>query len=520
MLALVVLVELVLMGSHVSDGGLYTDDWQIAGLEQQLGMWGLFDALISVNRDRPLGALYLSSQAALSGTNTQVHALWGLATHLLSTMSLYLLLRVLRLQAVHAVPIALLVLVFPFSDSIWLWASLIPLSIALAALGAVLAIRGLERRGRPAVAYHLGAAALFAASILTYQAAALAICLLGLVYLSRTSARRALRRWAADVVVVALAVGLPRLIAGSGGSGANTAFVSVDEQVRHARLLADQGVTLFTAALVPIGRPHHRAIVISVLAVLVVAAVLAARAPRTGAKARGELRRWLGLAVAGGLLVAAAYAVYVPGPVAFYQPLAEGSDNRVNGLAGVGLVIVAYAMIMLAATLAARGLRRPQAAPLVGLALAAVLLSQYSQRVRQDVRAWDAAAGSQREQLAELEAGGRPPKGTALYVFGGKGVTAPGVYAFRVTWDLDGAVKLLWDDPSLRAYPIFAGTVMDCGKSGVVPIGPGNGNGPLQASGYGLTTFVDLRTDRRASVPSRQACRSLQPTFVPGPVTG
>lgn len=520
MIGLLVLLEIVLMGSHVFHGGLYTDDWQIASFEHFLGTGRLFDdVLLAANHDRPLGALYLASQAALSGTNTHVHALWGLVTHLLCTMSLYLLLRVLRMQARHAVPIAVLVLLFPFSDSVWLWASLIPLSIALAVLGAVLAIRGLECEGRPGVVYHLGALALFVASILTYQAAAVAICLLGVAYLSRAPTRRALRRWAADVVVVAIAAVLPRLITGSEGATANP-IIPVDKQFEHARLLVDQGATLLTAVVVPFDSLQHRAIVSTVLALLVATALLAARARRTGANTRGELRRWLAWVFAGGVVVAAAYAVYVPSPVAFYQPLAGGSDNRVNALAGIGFVILVYALIMLAATLATAARRRPRAAPLVGLALAALLFSKYAHRVRTDAQAWDAAAQSQREQLAKLKAGGRPARRTTLYVFGGKGVTAPGVYGFRVTWDLRGAVQLLWDDPSLRAYPIFAGTAMDCGKSRVVPVGPGNGNGPAQASAYRQTLFVDLRTNRRAPVPNRQVCRSLQPTFVPGPVTG
>lgn len=520
MVLLFALIEALLLGGHLLHGGLYTDDWPLAAIQHQSGTSGLFDNLIAGNHERPLGVIYQTLTTALSGTNPHTHALWGLLTLFAATSAVYLLLRLLSLRVRDALTVALLFMVFPFADSSWLWyaASHGYLAIALAALGGSLALVGLRREGRTAIACHIGALVLFAASILTYQVAALLICLSLLVYLPRVPRRRAIALWVSDVVTVALASGLPRLITGSAGTNAPDAIISLHEQLDHARLMANQGLSLLTVVLVPFGGPHRNIVLPIALAIVCVGGLVAWRARAVPALSR-ELRRWLLLLAAGGLVVAAAYVVYVPAPIHLYQPLAKGLENRVNVLASLGYGIIVYALAMILATSTMRLLRRPLAwASVIGLAIVAVVFVGYVHRTRNDIAAWNLAGRIQRQELGKLKAVGKPAAGTTIYAFGGTGATAPDVFAFRVTWDLDSAVQLLWNDATLHAYPIFTGTQMTCTATQVVPVGPTNGDGVAQAANYHQAVFYDFRTGRQQQITNPTACAQAVTTFAPGPV--
>jgi hypothetical protein len=518
-LSLLAVIDAALLGGHLLHGGLYTDDWSIAAIRHESGTFGLFNSLFASNRERPLGEFYIAVTVAMSGANPHLYALWGLLTLLAATASVYLLLRALSLSAREAMCIVLLFMVFPFADASWLWyaASYSYLAIALAALGGRSALAGLQAKGGKAVVYRVGALLLFAASVLTYQVAAGVICLSILVYLPRVDRRRAIAFWILDVCAVVLAASGPRLITGSAGLIADK-VVTVSEGLEHAKLMADQSFTLLTVVLVPFGGPH-RSVVIPVAFVLACASVVLAWRARAEPELRRKLNRWLMVCVAGGLVIVAAYAVYVPAPINLYQPLGKGEENRVNVMASLGYAIVMYAFAMLVATSAVRLLRRPPGwAPVVGLAIAAVVFVGYVRRTHSDIAAWNRAGTIQRQELAELRAAGRPPSLTTIYTFGGVGATAPGVYAFRVTWDLGGAVQLLWNDATLHAYPIFLGTQMTCTPTQVVPIGPGNGDGIAEAADYRQAIFYDFRSGREQRIANARECAQAVSSFVPGPV--
>lgn len=516
-LLLLMVVEAMLLGSHLLHGGLYTDEWSITAIQHDSGTWGLFDALVGANHDRPLGALYLSVTTALSGTNPHLHALWGLLSLLATASSVYLLLRLLSLRTRDALVVALLFMVFPFADSAWLWASGSCLAIALAALGGSLALVGLRREGRAAVAYHVGALVLFASSILTYQVAAGVICLSVFMYMPRVRRRRAIVLWAVDVGVVVLTLGLPRLITGAAGATADP-VIPLGEQLDHAKLLANQGLILLTEVLVPFGGPH-RDVVLPIALVIACMGALVAWHARTEPTLRNRLYGSLLMVAAGGLVVVAAYAIYVPAPIHLYQPLGKGEENRLNVMASLGYVIIVYGLAMVLATSAVRLLRRPPAwAPAIGLAIAAVVFVGYVRRTRQDIAAWDRAGSIQRQELGKLRSAGRPAPGTTIYAFGGIGSTAPGVYAFRVTWDLNTAVQLLWNDTTLHAYPIFTGTQMTCTTTQVVPVGLSNGDGIGQAADYQHVVFYNFRGGHQRRIANVAACRRAVASFIPGPV--
>jgi hypothetical protein len=89
-----------------------------------------------------------------------------------------------------------------------------------------------------------------------------------------------------------------------------------------------------------------------------------------------------------------------------------------------------------------------------------------------------------------------------------------------VTWDLNGAVQLLWNDPTLHAYPMFNDTSIVCQRTSLYPYGYGYAKNNSQAADYGHALFVDLRTGQQTLVRSQQECRAAAHEFKPGPVFG
>jgi hypothetical protein len=144
----------------------------------------------------------------------------------------------------------------------------------------------------------------------------------------------------------------------------------------------------------------------------------------------------------------------------------------------------------------------------------------YAHRSRIDIRNWDRAATLQKQELARLSSsGGRPAPGTTIFAVGGTGEVAPNVSAFSVTWDLDTALELRWNDPTLHAYPVFSGTTFVCTASTVTPTGFWNSAGtPPPTVAYGHALFFDLRGGRRKLVRNQQDCVRAQREFRPGPI--
>lgn len=519
--ALFVLVECILLGSHFVHGGIYTDDWWLVATQRHSGAWGAFTTFVQENQDAPLSAAYYVLTIKLSGTNAHLYALWGLLTLLGGATAVYALLRELTIRRRDAVVLTLLVIAFPFADSAWLWYadSLSYLAIALAAIGGIVAIRGIRRTGRPAIAYHVAALLLFVLSVLTYQIAAFVICLSVVAYLRFTTRRRAILWWLADVSVMAVTLVLPRLITGSHGSD-SVPIIPLAQQLHHARLIASQSVTLLSRVLVPFGHPRT-SVVVPIVLVIVAGGVLVVHLPTTSSVVRREGRRWLATILVGVLVVVAAYLIYVPGPIIDYAPLQPGQGNRVNVMASFGYVLIVLGLAMTSATVLIRVLRaRLKWIPVIGLVIVGAVFAGYARHTRTDVAAWNRAGMIQLRELGSLRAAGRPAPNNTVYTFGGVGTVAPGVVGFIVTWDLDSAVKILWHDPTLDAFPIFAGAHLSCDKGSVIPDAPDNDEGPTQAARYGHAIFYDFRTGRRQSITSAQTCAQAVGSFVPGPEQG
>ena len=117
--------------TYVRRGGFVLDDWLLAaGAKLHGGFGAVVSANIAVDPRRPLGAIYLATTNTVLGTHQHAQLAWVAVTHVAFALALFAVLWKLGIDLASAVCAAALCLLFPFSDSLWLWATLGQLNLA------------------------------------------------------------------------------------------------------------------------------------------------------------------------------------------------------------------------------------------------------------------------------------------------------------------------------------------------------------------------------------------------------
>ena len=505
--ALLGLLGIAVFGSHVLDGGFYYDDWEAAATAQSAadpGIVGVLGAMLDpdVFVGRPGVSVLLALTHEVFGIHMGFHLATALAVGIFVAFSFYALLRTLGLEPVHAGAIAALVLVFPWADATKLWASLGLGGVAIASClwGAVVALRAFQARGRRALVLHVAATVLFAVSVVVYEATAPFVLLSVLLYAYRFSWRRALRRWPADVAVVAGGLMVVLLY------GPRTVY-SLADDISHAARMADQAVALLGRTIAPFATPS------SLLVLAVVVAVLLAGIARLRTIApedRAPLRRWLLVCAAAVVAIAAGYVMFVPSE-GWYLPLQPGHGNRTNALASLGLVALAYGLVMVVAALLMRDRGRQAAC---GAIVAALIAVGYVVRVDDDKEQWQRAFEAQQGVLAGVKrALPNPSPNAHILTFGHPAASALNVPVFVDRGDLTGALQVAYGESSLNGAPVYQGARLSCGKRSVILTWYEN----VSIHPYASAIFVEPATGRVTPVRHRRMCRAAVATFVPGP---
>jgi len=502
-IAILATVAALVYGPHVVNGGLYYDDWSHASDYHDEGWASLATQLWRhVIPGRPLLAVLLPTPYALFGSSAELHLAMALVLGVAASTCFYVFLRELSLSSVPAGAIALLSLLFPWSEAARLWptASINNLAVCAYLLGTVVALRGLRLRGKRAVLVHGTAIAMYLVSVLIYEVAACAIVFSGLLYRTRTSLTRAAPRWLVDAVLVLSALGI---------SAVYTA------RVRHVGSLADrvadvprfsrQGVSILGRSFLPdaLDSAPAQGVVVVAIAGLFTYAFLVSRDAT-----RHALRRWLRIAAVGAGAIASAYVMFLGSTI---YPLHSGVDTRVNIFAGFGFASFSYATVVIAAQLLP--LRGAEALAVV--ALAGFLLGLgFVDRLRADIGRWDTARVMQDDFLSALEQTlPRPTRGSTIYSFGYPAEVAPGIPIFTHPWDLNGALRLTYHDPTLFGLPIYRRGVV-CGEKWVYPAL----FGAKYASRYMKTIFVSVPERKVEPIRSKAECTSASRVFGGGPL--
>lgn len=506
---------------HVRSGGFYLDDWSNGALSLQSG--GSFLDVLHRYWDltsyRPVLVLYVPLSYQLFGAHMGLHLAWAAGLSVAVSALLYGVLRTLTMPRVHAWMVAALLLVFPWSDSVRMWstAAQITLSMSFAFGGLWLALLSVERRSRRLQALSL---LLYALSVLTYEVTLPVLLLAGALYRLRAPWSVAWRRWAADAVVLGLcAVWV--------GTQTNRDSAGLDAELDHLRQIFDAGGVMLGRGVLATGT-QRTALALGLLLAAALVAVVLWRWLATG-RTRGDALRWLGFGVGGVVVAAVGWIMYIPADP-YYTPSPFGVTNRVNGLAGTGIVLAAYSaavVVGLAVTTVVTRVARAGegagrgpvlAGTVVAVALGAVLGATYLDVVHRHVKIWNQAYKVEAAGLGQIRGHFRDlPQGTVLYVSGYPAYQTLGVPIFSSTWDLNGMVKMQYRDGSLTAYPVLDGMTVACAADGALLKGPpGTPGGPPVA--YSRVILFNAASGETARPRDAAQCRRVAPRFVPGPL--
>jgi hypothetical protein len=503
-----VCVGILAYGSYVLHGGFYSDDWSDAAdyqLSDSPRYWSSVGYLSGFLGGRPVLILLLPLPDAIFGPHPSLHLALTLGLGVATSLCLYLVLRTLAMARTHAGAIAVLTLLFPWSDAIRLWSVsfLISVSACFFLLGLVLALHGLNRRGRGAVAMHGGAVALYALSVLTYQATAAWVALAGFLYLGRAPLRRVARRWLTDVLVLVSALAYSLAV-----TVRTRNVASFHQRLADVRTFVREGASLLASALVPVNSSSW---LVKGLVLFAAVAVVAAALVRLRRSQGGASRYWISVIGAALVAIAGAYFMFLG---SFLHPLDPGTAMRSNAFAGLAYCVLVYGLVATGAQVLAHG--RPWA-PVATLAVVAVIAVGYGVRLGEDESTWRRASVLQHELLKRVAPNIRQlPRGGTLLTFNYPADVSPGVPIFDRSWDLNGAVRLAAGDRTLTAYPIFQGVSVRCERRRLVVEGPGS-YGTL-AVRYGGAVFVDVRTGDEERIGTPTVCKRALPRFRPGPL--
>jgi hypothetical protein len=503
------LLGVLAFAPHALGGGFYLDDWAngVGSIYPPSGGFGgALSYFEQLTMYRPVLVLYVPLTYLVFGMHMGLHLAWAAGLGIVASGLLFGILRTVGLARTHAWLLAALVLIYPWFDATRMWAtaSQVTLGIVFALAGIWLALAALRRRSLP---LHAASLLFYVLSILSYEIALPLIGLAGVLYVALVGWRAARLRWGVDVVLA---------LAGAVWVGTQTTRVSsgLSADLTHLKDILTTGGTMLGRTGLPNG-PQRTTLVLIVLGALAAVAVAFWRRDRTAAPGTSMVP-WLLLGGAGLVVAAAGWLLFIPADP-YYTPSTFGITNRVNGLAGFGLVMIVYAAAGVIGSLLGRLSARPATvAAAVTVAIAVALGVAYKSTLERHTDIWNMAFRAEMAGLGQMKSQFPTlPNGTTVFTSGYPAYQTLGVPIFSTTWDVNGAIKLQYKNPTLSAYPILPGTRLVCGPAGIGLTGPGY---PAVTRPFGTVRFLDVGSGRTATPRDVRECRRAAPTFVPGPL--
>jgi hypothetical protein len=217
-------------------------------------------------------------------------------------------------------------------------------------------------------------------------------------------------------------------------------------------------------------------------------------------------RHWAAVALFAAVATAAGLAVFIPADDVF-TPVWQGTDNRFSVAAAPGTAVLILALCCLVAIGLASLAGRARWAGLVAAALVGLTAAQMSTDLFDSRGEWEQAGVEQAKIIDAVEeaVGGRVKPGETV-VIGHQLRVVPdgGPPVFVAPWDLDGALKLRYDDPTVSARVIESHA--KCRASALtidIASGPGAKSFP-----YDHLAFVDVSVPSATRVTGRKKCET------------
>jgi hypothetical protein len=488
---------------HVFTGGFYTDDWFFlqrlhfidrggGSLKDMLDIYGNWpDAY------RPAQTAMLVGQYLLTGDSPRAHLLLSVPLAAIQSFALYLVLRMLGLTRLVAGPAALLLAIGFFIDTTRLWETL-QVQMAASTLylaGLACALRGLRAgRGAGPWIWHAVALLLYLASAFTYEGMLVVIPLSFLAYLVVADRRSTLRLLAVDLPAFAVTA----VIVGQKANEARAGDSSISHLWDRLRDVFPGAAEVFEASF-----PGHQVLFgpagIAVALLVGMGVWLAIGGGGTLARAS---RQWCLIGAAALVLALIGLIPLLPGPDGL-TPSNEGFANRllIASAPFYPVLIVAVAFLVAIGILGL--VRRPQFAVPLAMVLIAGIVAQSVVRERQRQDRMAAVWREEKRILDRVEQTVPDPMpGMELITFRHP-VTMPGGFvSFGDYFDLDGALKLRYENESIMAHPFLVGGVCDDDAISFADIT----FSPEQRLSYDNLYFVDTARRQLIRIPDRDRC--------------
>jgi hypothetical protein len=335
---------------------------------------------------------------------------------------------------------------------------------------------------------------------MTYELTAPIIAISAPLLAHRSPRRAVAIRTLADVGLVVLIL---RFVT---ASTAKSPDLTVSALWTHARAIVNQGWLVFSESLFPFYSVPERRLVAAVTVLVLAAGAFLWRSLPEG-RDRRMLRHGLAMTGAGCVVAIGGWLVLLPANIA-YSPAVTGDGTRVNAVAGFGIVLAIFGLLVVCGVIVSRGLAHSHArAVAIACCLAALIGAGYLHRVGGDVAAWDRAQSIRETVMADLHR--EVPKlrpGAHLYVTGFNEQPAPNVGSFDFSWDLNAAVQLAYGDRSVSAEPIASAADLHC-RPAAMTADAGAGLAPVAPVSYGNDLYlVSVSPDSRRVLGDRADC--------------
>jgi hypothetical protein len=451
---------------YVGGLGFYLDDHFFLGVmstSHDRSVPGLFAALEREDSKawlRPGMYLGLAVLFRLFGTNPLPYHLFVAALVPACAVLLYVILNRLGARRFLAVGAPIVFAAAPHysTDRFWLSSYAAPASVALALGGLYALLRAGEARGRRLAGWLIGGGAAIVLSVLFYEVVVplVIVVVILLWYRGRTSSgsSHVTAIWSSlslAGVLVYKAIATTTLAGGSSHKlGYETGFI------HHIGYLVSGSVKVnfgtyglalpYVVWWIFAHRPTWGAVAASLLVGVVVLVYLirAGRELELPAPQADGRRTWRLIAAAGLALIVIGYAsFFVTGDIYFTS---AGIDNRVNIVAAIGVAVLAVGLVLRA--IQSLSARRRATGFAVGIALLAATGTLITNTLADY---WMAASTRQREVVASLT-DALPAKlaNTTVVLDGVCPEIGPGV-VFAAPYDLEGALRARYHDPTIRA---------------------------------------------------------------------
>jgi hypothetical protein len=493
-------VVLASVVTYVTRLGFYSDDWAFLAVmthADDRSIAGLIDAMSDFNVTLRMRPTQMAYQAVLYSA----FRLDPFGYHIVNTLVLaamisllYLVLREIGVPRPVAVSIALVYALLPSysADRFWFAAFGYALSMALA-LGSIYTDLRALQSARRRIAWKASSLLLLAAASFGYETVIpllmVSPVLTWLVVRRREEVAARLHGAAAvayvlaPYVILSVAIVYKAGIDQGSGLGSNPLYLvrlAVGSVTVH---FGSFGIGLPFAAWWSIGRLSAIGIAFGIAMGIVVFVFL--MAVLKASERFAAARTWWRLAVAGLVVFALGYAIFLTTPrIAFGS---TGISNRTGLVAALGAATVLVATIgLLTSRLASPAARR-----IAFAASVAAVCSMGSFVIGSLGEPWATSWLHQRSVLRDIRAAlPDPPAGSTLILDGVCPYEGPAV-VFESSWDLAGAVKVAYDDPTLSAD--VTTSTMTVGSEGIETTVYGPGTAAFHPYRQGLLVYDRAR---------------------------